>query len=210
MLQRGHVTSFIGPSGAGKTTLLKAIAGLLRPSEGIITINGNNITQLKASERAHAMGYVFQQFNLFPHLSVLENCVDPLLVYGISKEQAYERAHHMLRQLDMEAHIHKYPSELSGGQQQRTAIARALCLEPQVLLLDEPTASLDPANIHILVKIIHALKEQGLTIALSSQDTLFIGLIIDHVYYLEQGTILEHCDNANSCAQSTHIKRYVH
>lgn len=209
VIKRGHITSFIGQSGAGKTTLLQTIAGLIKPSEGMVTIDGKNIFKLSPSERAHTIGYVFQQFNLFPHFTVLKNCTDPMVVYGITKKDAETRARIILKKLDMEAHLHKYPSELSGGQQQRVAIARALCLEPQILLLDEPTASLDPTNTEILVKIIHSLKDQGLAIVLSSQDSQFINQIIDHVYYLEHGTIIEHCDNVQACEQSTYVKRYT-
>ncbi len=197
-LKRGHITSFIGPSGAGKTTLLKAIVGLVKPSTGAIKI-----------DRAHSIGYVFQQFNLFPHRTVLQNCVDPMVVYGLSKEEAKKRAYRLLKQLGIVLHVDKYPSEISGGQQQRTAIARALCLEPQVLILDEPTASLDPDNTQGLVEILNSLKKDNLTIALSTQDTQFINLIKDRIYYLESGKIQEYCDNSIACEQSTYIKHYL-
>lgn len=190
----GHITTFIGKSGAGKTTLLRSIVGLVPFKEGSIIVNGKQVTELSPTQRSEQIGYVFQDFNLFRHLTVLHNCVDPLLVHGTPYDQAVQRAHAVLAQLDMHHFINKYPSELSGGQQQRVAIARALCLNPRVLLLDEPTASLDPLNTDMLVQILKNLAAQGLTIGLSSQDMSFVRKVFDRVYYMESGEIAEFCD----------------
>lgn len=205
----GKITLFIGKSGAGKTTLLKTIAGLLSPESGTICSNGESVHLLTPQQRAHTVGYVFQDFNLFDHMSVVRNCADPLLIQGMSPAQAQKRAVRVLQELGMEDFLEKYPHELSGGQKQRVAIARALCLQPTVLLLDEPTASLDPFNTDILITILQKLTAQGLTIGVSSQDTNFIKKIYDRVYYLEAGKIIEECESKNILEQCPTIKRFI-
>lgn len=192
----GHITTFVGPSGAGKTTLLKTLAGLVAISSGEIIKTGQ-------------VGYVFQDFNLFPHLTVLQNCIDPLLVQGADLKSAQLLAQEILTQLEMQAYIHQYPGQLSGGQQQRVAIARALCLKPQILLLDEPTASLDPVNTDILVNILKKLSTQGLTIALSSQDLNLVRKIFDYVYYMQAGEILEKCDGLDQLKNCLLINQFI-
>lgn len=208
-LQAGRITLFIGKSGAGKTTLLKALAGLAPVSSGQILIQNQNLALLPAQKRAELVGYVFQNFNLFPHLTVLENCLDPLLVHQITLNQAKQVAQEMLQKLHMYDFINQYPAQLSGGQQQRVAIARALCLKPQVLLLDEPTASLDPVNTDLLVVILKDLASQGLTIGLSSQDMTFARKIFDYVYYLQAGQIVEACDGLNNLANCPLIGQFI-
>ncbi|MGE0010199.1 MAG: amino acid ABC transporter ATP-binding protein [Candidatus Babeliales bacterium] len=205
-LEPGRITACIGKSGAGKTTLLKALAGLITTTRGSITINNKQLSSLSAKERSQQIGFVFQDFNLFPHLTALQNCSDPLFVQGVATPEAEKRAHDTLQQLGMQEYAQKYPQELSGGQQQRVAIARALCLNPRVLLLDEPTASLDPENTTILVSILQNLATQGIAIGLSSQDTSFIRQVIDRVYYLERGKITEYCaskETLNICSKIT-------
>lgn len=192
----GRITTFIGKSGAGKTTLLKTLVGLTPITKGSITSNGKEIISLSGKQRSEEMGYVFQNFNLFPNYTAFQNCLDPLLVHGMPSKQAKQRAREVLGQLEMQDFSSKYPSELSGGQQQRVAIGRALCLNPRVLLLDEPTASLDPVNTDILVGILKKLAAQGLTIGLSSQNMSFVQKIFDRVYYMQSGQIVEECDGA--------------
>ncbi len=204
----GRITTFIGKSGAGKTTLLKSLAGLIPLLEGSIMIDDTPITALSALQRSKALGYVFQDFNLFPHFSVMQNCIDPLTVHDVPYNQAQQTALEILEQLEMQTFANSYPSELSGGQQQRIAIARALCLQPRVLLLDEPTASLDPLNTDILVGILKNLALQGLTIGLSSQDMSFVRKVFDCVYYISSGEIVESCDGIamiNTCPLITHF-----
>ncbi len=205
----GRITSFIGKSGAGKTTLLKALSGLVPISEGIVTINGKELSSLSAQEQSQEIGFVFQDFNLFAHLTVLENCIDPLLVQGMPYDQAEKRAREILQELGIQEFEKKYPQELSGGQQQRVAIARALCLKPKALLLDEPTASLDPENTDILVGILQELAAQGMTIGLSSQDMSFIRKIVDRVYYLEAGTITEYCATKETLKECSKITQFI-
>lgn len=216
----GRITTFVGKSGAGKTTLLKSLVGLTPISSGSITIHGHTLaslptadshtlTSLSPQQRSEEIGYVPQDFNLFPHLSALNNCIDPLLVHGMPHDQAINKAHDILQQLDMHHFINKYPSELSGGQKQRVAIARALCLNPRILLLDEPTASLDPANTNLLITILHNLASQGLTIALSSQDMSFVQKILDRVYYMQDGEIVEFCDGKNALSSCPLIMSFM-
>ncbi len=151
----GRITLFLGKSGAGKTTLLKSIGGLIPPSLGTITLNNNqDSTKLTASQRAENFCYVFQEFNLFPHLTALENCMDPLLISGIKPSDALTQATAIITLLDLREQLNSYPSQLSGGQQQRIALARALCLHPKVILCDEPTAALDPTNTDLLVALL--------------------------------------------------------
>ncbi len=203
------ITSFIGKSGVGKTTLLKSLAGLIAPADGQIIINNRSLESLTPRQRAETIGFVFQDFNLFPHFTVLENCTDPLRVYGLSASDAKERACNTLEEFGMGDFLDKYPVELSGGQQQRVALARALSLAPSVVLLDEPTASLDPFNIDILVDILSSLAAKGLTIAISSQDINFIRKISSIMYYLEAGTIRESCENSSTFTRSPLIERFL-
>lgn len=205
----GRMTAFIGKSGAGKTTLLKALVGLMPIARGTIMINNKSLLSLSPRQRSEEIGFVFQDFNLFPHLSVLQNCIDPLIHHAVSYETARERAYRILRELGIDHLADKYPSSISGGQQQRVAIARALCLNPKILLLDEPTASLDPLNADILAGILRNLAAQGLTIGLSSQDMNFVYKIFDRVYYIENGSIVEYCDGINNFPQSSLINSFL-
>jgi ABC-type polar amino acid transport system ATPase subunit len=206
----GVITSIIGKSGAGKTTLLKSIIGLVPISAGVITINGRQLKELSARQRAKAVGYVFQDFNLFPHCTVLENCINPLLVHKMPYKEARETVLKVLSDLAMTEYVDRYPSQLSGGQQQRVAIARALVLNPSALLLDEPTASLDPANTDLLVALLKVLAQRGLTIVLSSQDMSFVNKVIDRVYYMEHGVVSEFCENRTALEKCPTIKGWLY
>jgi polar amino acid transport system ATP-binding protein len=205
----GYITSFIGTSGAGKTTLLKSLVGLIPSTHGSITINDRQIHELSHLQRSESIGYVFQDFNLFAHMTVLQNCTDPLLVHKTAYDKAQTIALNALSTLGMDNYIGRYPRELSGGQQQRVAIARALCLNPRVILLDEPTASLDPVNTEILVSTLKKLSANGLTVGLSSQDMSFVRTISDRIYYVQSGKIIEFCDNFNQLDQCLNIKKWI-
>lgn len=194
----GHITAFIGASGAGKTSLLKCLAGVSGPYTGTITYAGQELHQLTAQQRAHTVGLVFQQCNLFSHMDVVHNCVHPQIIGGGTVEAAHHKALVMLEKFGVAALAHAYPHQLSGGQQQRVAIARALCLEPQVLLLDEPSAALDPQNTQALAGILRQLQAAGVTIGLCSHDVAFIKQVLDHVYYLEHGQVVEQAVYSNA------------
>lgn len=197
----GRITLFLGASGAGKTTLLQTLGGLLVQHEGSISLFGMPSDKLSLQQRAELIGYVFQDFNLFSHLTVLQNCVDPLVVHHVPYEQALQRAYKALESLGMQDFCNRYPHQLSGGQKQRVAIARALCLQPKVLLFDEPTASLDPANTDNFIAILQDLAVQGFTIAVSSQDMHFARKIFDRAYYVRSGQIVEECSDKNELAR---------
>jgi ABC-type polar amino acid transport system ATPase subunit len=197
-LKQGRITTFMGQSGAGKTTLLKCIANLHPHYEGIITCNGRDLKSLSPVERASTVGFVLQQFHLFPHLSALQNCTLALVeVLDFPEKEAEEKAGKILNSLGMQSFINAFPSQLSGGQQQRVAIARALALSPKVLLLDEPTSSLDPESKKSLETVLLELNMKGITIGLSSHDMPFIRKIMDYIYFMENGTLIETWDKKN-------------
>lgn len=210
-LKKGRITTFMGPSGAGKTTLLKCIANLHSHYEGIITYEGEDIKTLSPVDRASAIGVVLQQFHLFPHLSVLKNCTYALLnVIGLKETEAERRAIEILDILGMRSFMHSFPSQLSGGQQQRIAIARALVLQPKILLLDEPTSALDPESKKSLESLLLDLNATGITIAISSHDMPFIRKIMDDVYFLEKGELIEKWDRETDNLESKEkIKEFL-
>lgn len=206
----GRITACIGPSGAGKTTLLRAIAGLNGlKKQGAITLDRTNLTHAHTHERPHLVGFVFQDFNLFAHMTVLHNCVQPQLVNGIAANEAEKTAQAILASLGMADYAQAYPATLSGGQKQRVAIARALCLKPQALLLDEPTSALDPANTAALVAIIRSLASSGIAIAIASQDVPFICAVADRLYLLENGRIIDDTDRASEAQSAGKIASFL-
>ena len=160
----GEMTLLIGPSGCGKTTLISIIAGLLNPTQGDVTVLGQNLVGLRGRRlvdfRSKHIGFVFQQFNLLPALTAAENAAVPLMIAGVSRRQAVERASHLLDTLGMGARIRALPTQLSGGQQQRVAIARALVHEPRLLVCDEPTSALDAQSGHTTMELLRKVAIQ--------------------------------------------------
>jgi ABC-type polar amino acid transport system ATPase subunit len=210
-LRKGRITTFMGQSGAGKTTLLKCIANLHSHYEGIITYHGQDIKSLTSIARTSTIGFVQQQFHLFPHLSVLKNCTYALVkVLGTKQIDAEQKAIEILDALGMQAFIKSFPSQLSGGQQQRVAIARALALHPEVLLLDEPTSALDPDSKRNLESLLLDLNARGITLVLSSHDMPFIRRIMDYVYFMEKGELVEEWDrNKEDLVSTKKIKQFL-
>jgi ABC-type polar amino acid transport system ATPase subunit len=191
----GEITCLLGPSGAGKTTLLRTIAQLHDNYYGSIMINEKDIKTFMPVERSAMVGLVFQHFNLFPHLTVMQNCMQPMMVVqAIPSETAQQRVCAILTDLNIGHLASYYPAQLSGGQQQRVAIARALCLSPRILLLDEPTSALDPSNGILLQKLLRRLADQGFTIIVSSHDMHFVQGILDRGYLIEEGKISQSFD----------------
>ncbi len=191
----GRITCFLGASGAGKTTLFRSIVQLPTSYEGSIVIDGKQASSMSSQEISTHVGYVFQQFNLFPQLTVAQNCIQPLMiVQKKSFEEAQKSAIEQLEFLGMSSYINSYPQQLSGGQQQRVAIARALCMNPKTLLLDEPTASLDPFNTNIVQGLVKKLAQSGIALGISSHDTTFVSGLLDHVYFIDQGSMMEEFD----------------
>ena len=174
----GEVVSVIGPSGSGKSTLLRCLTGLDTADSGDIQINGS-------------VGLVFQQFNLFPHWSVLRNLMDPqLIVEKKSKAEAEATAREMLAKMDLSDKADAYPCQLSGGQQQRVAIARALCMSPDILFFDEPTSALDPELTGEILRVIRQLAEQNMTMVIVTHEMAFAKGISDKVCFMEKGVWL--------------------
>ena len=187
-INQGEIVGLLGPSGSGKTTLMKLLSSLLELQSGSIQFLNNQ--QLKSKDIPSELGLVFQNFNLFPHLSVLENCT---LAYRLknkcSKVDANAKAFELLKQLGLSDQVNKYVDQCSGGQQQRIAIARALMMDPQMLLIDEPTSSLDQQNIKILVTLLQHLHQSGLTIILITHDENFALKLCTRIIELKEGQI---------------------
>lgn len=189
-----EVVCLIGASGSGKSTLLRCINRLVEPDHGQITLGGLPITDPRFGRTGlqQRVGIVFQSYNLFPHLSVLDNLtLAPLKVQRLARSQAEARAREVLSLFAMEGFTSAYPEQLSGGQQQRVAIARALMTEPDVLLLDEVTAALDPELVGEVLKIIHDLKRRGLTMVIVTHEMGFARDVADRVCFLSDGRIVE-------------------
>jgi ABC-type histidine transport system ATPase subunit len=193
----------IGRSGSGKTTFLRCVNFLEEPSAGSIEIDGVRVEAdpLHARDRAHQeqirqirvrSGMVFQDFNLFPHMSVLDNLIAaPTRVLGVARHEAIERAETYLSKVGLAEKRDEYPLRLSGGQKQRVAIARALCMEPRVLLFDEPTSALDPELIGEVLKVMEDLAHEGATMIVVTHELHFAREAADRVVFLEEGRIVE-------------------
>ncbi|MFC1895027.1 ATP-binding cassette domain-containing protein, partial [Candidatus Dependentiae bacterium] len=171
----GRVISFVGKSGSGKTTLLKCLCNLIDNYSGDLTLNEKSINSFSTEERVKHIGLVTQHFDLFPNMTVLQNCMHPQ-IYVLNKTKKYseEKAIQLLKSLDIKNLENKYPANISGGQKQRVAIVRALCLNPELLLFDEPTSALDPQSTACFKIILKDLVKNGVTVALCSHDMPFI------------------------------------
>lgn len=188
----GSCTVICGPSGSGKSSLLRCINLLNDFDEGSIVLDNHNIHDIPKTQLRKKVGMVFQQYNLFDHLTVLENCTLALrYAHHLKSSQAKDLAGHYLKQVKMQDHQISYPRQLSGGQQQRVAIARAMCLQPQLLLLDEPTAALDPEMSYEVLETIKSLAEQGVTMLYVTHEMNVARQIAHQVAFLENGKIIE-------------------
>ncbi len=183
-----------GPSGSGKSTLIRCINRLEEHQEGRIVVDGTELgDDVKAIERVRKeVGMVFQQFNLFPHLTVLENLtLAPTWVGKTPRKDAEENAMRQLERVRIAAHAKKYPLQLSGGQQQRVAIARALCLRPKIMLFDEPTSALDPEMIKEVLEVMIELAQGGMTMLCVTHEMGFAKAVANNVIFMDQGQIIE-------------------
>ena len=187
-----EVVCVIGPSGSGKSTFLRCINLLEKPTEGEILLDGQPVVERTINETRARMGMVFQQFNLFPHKTVLENIMlAPVKVKKISREEAEAKAQSLLKRVGLESRGSAYPSELSGGQQQRVAIARALAMDPEVMLFDEPTSALDPEMVGDVLEVMRELAENGMTMVIVTHEMGFAREVADRVFFMDQGYIME-------------------
>jgi putative ABC transport system ATP-binding protein len=194
-IKRGDIQLLMGPSGSGKTTLLSILAGLLTPSVGTVYLLGQDITRLSRSQRAkfrqQHIGFIFQDFNLFPALTAAENIEVVLNIKGIRGKKARYQAQTLLEQVGLGLHGNHKPGDLSGGQKQRVAIARALAADPQLIMADEPTASLDSHSGHTVIELLRQLaKEKGCTVLMVTHDPRIID-VADQIAYLEDGILTE-------------------
>lgn len=192
-VKQGEVIVIIGPSGCGKSTLLRCINGLEPIQGGQILFYNERIDTCKdLSPVRQKIGMVFQSYELFPHKTVLENVIlAPVKVQRRNKEKVKKEAIELLERMGLEQKINSYPKELSGGQKQRVAIARVLCMHPQVLLFDEVTAALDPEMVHEVLQVILDLAQSGRTMLIVTHEMQFARAIADRICFLENGHILE-------------------
>jgi general L-amino acid transport system ATP-binding protein len=191
---RGERIVVCGPSGSGKSTMIRCINRLEEHQQGTITVDGIELTNdlKKIEEIRREVGMVFQHFNLFPHLTVLENCtLAPIWVRKMPKKEAEEVAMKFLTRVKIPEQAGKYPGQLSGGQQQRVAIARALCMSPKIMLFDEPTSALDPEMVKEVLDTMVSLAEDGMTMICVTHEMGFARQVADRVIFMDYGQIVE-------------------
>ena len=193
-IEKGQVVTLIGPSGSGKSTILRCINLLEKPDSGKVLIEGQDITEKKADIQKirKDIGMVFQHFNLFPHMTVMENMIyAPVRVNKLSKEEATKKAMELLALVGLTEKADAYPNKLSGGQKQRITIARALAMEPKIMLFDEPTSALDPEMVKEVLEVIKGLAHTGITMALVTHEMGFAREVSDRICFIDGGKILE-------------------
>ena len=193
-IRKGDVLCVIGPSGSGKSTFLRCLNLLEKPSGGKVIFDGEDLTDKKTDLNRHRqkMGMVFQQFNLFPHMTVLDNLTcAPLMLKKATREQAEAKAMELLERVGLADRAKSYPNQLSGGQKQRVAIVRALCMEPEVMLFDEPTSALDPEMVGEVLEVMQLLAKQGMTMVVVTHEMGFAREVSNRVMFLDDGVIAE-------------------
>src|SRR5215471_13260273 len=208
-VHKREVVALIGPSGSGKSTLIRCLNGLEKHTSGEIFIHGQrldprlSIKQLSPIRRE--LGMVFQNFNLFPHMTVLQNVIEaPLLVRKMPKDQAVALGEQLLEKVGLAEKRDAYPNKLSGGQKQRVAIARALAMQPQALLFDEPTSSLDPELVGEVLKVMRDLAYEGRTMVVVTHEMQFARDVSDRVVFISDGVIVEQGDPQELFKQPRH------
>ncbi|MFD0677272.1 MULTISPECIES: amino acid ABC transporter ATP-binding protein [unclassified Paenibacillus] len=196
-VNKGEVVAILGPSGSGKTTLLRCMNYLEKPNEGFITIDDFSVDCKRASKKEiHQLrqktAMVFQQYNLFRHKTALENVMEGLvIVKKQSKDEARRRSVELLEKVGLGSKLDSYPSQLSGGQQQRVGIARALALNPAVILFDEPTSALDPELVGEVLSVIRKIAKEGITMVIVTHEMTFAQDVASHVVFMDEGVIVE-------------------
>ncbi len=205
----GEVVVVIGPSGCGKSTLLRCLNGLERATKGTIRVAGHTLDartpERQLNELRTGVGMVFQRFHLFPHLSVVENLtLAPRLLRGQSAASWVEKAREVLDQVHLGDKIDAYPAQLSGGQQQRAAIARALMMEPQVMLFDEPTSALDPELVGEVLEVMRDLAKSGKTMVVVTHEMSFAAQVASRVVFLDAGQVVEQGEPRNVLTNPQH------
>ena len=193
-IHEGEVVVIIGPSGSGKSTFLRCMNKLEEITAGEVVVDGHNLTDkhIDINKVRENVGMVFQHFNLFPHMNVTQNLMlAPVELKKSSKEEAKERAIHMLKKVGMDDKAETYPEQLSGGQKQRVAIARALCMTPDIMLFDEPTSALDPEMVGEVLQVMKQLAADGMTMVIVTHEMGFAREVADQVIFMDGGYIVE-------------------
>jgi arginine/lysine/histidine transport system ATP-binding protein len=206
-ISKGEVVVVIGPSGSGKSTLLRCLNLLEVPNKGEIVFEGTSITSKNNNIdlQRQKMGMVFQQFNLFPHKSVMENLtLAPIKVKRQSNEEANANAARLLKRVGLEDKAQSYPAQLSGGQKQRIAIARALAMEPDVMLFDEPTSALDPEMVGEVLEVMKELASEGMTMVVVTHEMGFAREVGDRIIFMSEGEIVEEGSPENIFSNPQH------
>ena len=193
-IHEGEVVVIIGPSGSGKSTFLRCMNKLEEITDGEVIVDGKNLTDkhVDINKVRENVGMVFQHFNLFPHMNVTQNLMlAPVELKKATKEEAKERAIHMLKKVGMDDKAEAYPEQLSGGQKQRVAIARALCMTPDIMLFDEPTSALDPEMVGEVLQVMKQLAADGMTMVIVTHEMGFARDVADRVLFMDGGYIVE-------------------
>ena len=199
-INKGEIISIIGPSGSGKSTFLRCINKLEEPTEGHIYIDGMDLMDKNTdiNKIRERVGMVFQHFNLFPNMTVLENLtLSPIMVKKESKEEAEKYASCLLEKVGLSDKANSYPTQLSGGQKQRIAIARALAMKPEVILFDEPTSALDPEMIKEVLDVMRDLAKEGMTMLIVTHEMGFARNVGNRILFMDNGEIIEDCSPKN-------------
>lgn len=190
----GEKVVLIGPSGSGKSTFLRCLNLLETPTEGSIVVEGQEITGsgVNINKVREKMGMVFQHFNLFPHLSIMDNItLAPIKVKGMAKDEAESRARELLKKVGLLDKALAYPAQLSGGQKQRIAIARALAMDPKIMLFDEPTSALDPEMVGEVLNVMEDLADAGMTMVVVTHEMGFARGVASRVMFMDGGYVIE-------------------
>ena len=209
-IHEGEVVVIIGPSGSGKSTFLRCMNKLEEITAGEVIVDGHNLTDkhIDINKVRENVGMVFQHFNLFPHMNVTQNLMlAPVELKKATKDEARQRAIHMLEKVGMADKADTYPEQLSGGQKQRVAIARALCMTPDIMLFDEPTSALDPEMVREVLDVVLSLAKAGSTMVIVTHEMNFARAIADRILFIENGTVVEQSDDPKAFFASPETDR---
>jgi polar amino acid transport system ATP-binding protein len=210
-IKQGSCTAIAGSSGAGKTTLMRMLNGLEQPNGGIILVDNIEVNTSNIQAVRNTVGFVFQNFNLFPHMTVLENIIfTPLKILKMNKDEVLKRATELLLKFHLHEIKNSYPSKISGGQKQRVAIIRCLMMNPKIIILDEPTSALDPRMINELSESISLLQNLGVTLLIITHQYNFIQKTCQDIMFISKGQIIEHCTIGQfELSQNAIVREYL-
>ncbi len=211
-IQEGEVVAVIGPSGSGKSTFLRCINMIESPDDGVVEINSERLTSRSAKQIRSKIGMVFQSFNLFPHMNVLQNISYPQIkVLRKSKKDSEDTAKKFLTRVGLTGYESRYPSSISGGEKQRVAIARALAMGPSIMLFDEPTSALDPEMVSEVLDIIKGLTQTKMTMLIVTHEIKFAKEVADRIIFFDKGRVIEDLPTKKffSSSKSERVKEFL-